>query len=167
VERDEFEKVYWELHPGLLGYARGQLDDAAAHDAVAATFLTLWQKDLAYPVDDGAARRLTALAYEVLRGHVTNEYRSRERRTALWRRLVSDGERIVDSVRHSDGASSVRYWLGRLSDADRHVIALFNVGYSVEEMAEILGCSVPAAARRRDRAKARLREIITTDGGGR
>ncbi|MFT4081757.1 MAG: sigma-70 family RNA polymerase sigma factor [Nocardioides sp.] len=165
--RDEFEKIYWELHPRLLAYARGQLDDAGAYDVVASTFETLWKKELVYPADDqGGWKQFTALAFQVLKGHVSNEYRSRHRRASLWRRLLVLGpepETSVDSSAHVDSAEAARDWLSRLSEADRHVIALFNAGYSTKETAEILSCSVSAAARRRDRAKQRLREIVNRE----
>lgn len=171
VERDEFEKVYWALHPKLLAYARGQLDEASAYDVTASAFETLWKKNLTFPTDDSDGwRRLTSLAFEVLKGHVRNEYRSRRRRIALWRRAVllgSSEEATEDSSIQIDDAAAAREWLSQLSQDDRHVIALFNAGYSTDEMADILRCSPAAAARRRDRAKDRLRAIVARDGGER
>lgn len=164
MNEENFEQLYWQLHPKLLRYALGLLDEAAANDAVAATFETLLRKRISVS-DEIGERKAIALAFMVLRGHVSHEFRARKRRTSLGLRLArqpqpDDGRDLAEDV---TTASEVRRWLALLSEADRHVIALFNAGYSTQEMAEILGCSVGAVARRRDRAKNRLRAVIERD----
>jgi len=169
MEPEDFEKLYDVLCPRLLCCARSQLDDATADDVVAATFETLWKKGLAFPGDQREWRRIVSLAHQVLKGHIGNEYRSRQRRASLWRRLASHHPGDEPCVEAADlpGGDSVTRWLSRLGENDRHVIALFHAGYSVEEMAQILRCSVAAATRRRDRARQRLRKIVSgREAGG-
>lgn len=164
MQDQEFEQLYWQLQPRLLGYALAQLDEAAAYDAVAATFETLLRKDV--PLANGRARRQAiALAFAILRGHVSHEYRARRRRTSLQSHIADQPQsgRNPDIADDIAAASAVHSWLAALSESDRHVIALYNAGHSTQEIAAVLGCSVAAAARRRDRAKLRLRTIIERD----
>ena len=167
MQEHEFESVFWALYPRLLQYARFQLDDAGADDVVAEVFLTLWRKDLPAPTTTAAERGLWALAFQVLHGHLSNEYRSLRRRRALRRRLrlqqpVVGSAAMADSVAVED-QSAIEYWLGQLSPADREVVLLFNAGFRTDEIALILGCSPASAAKRRTRAAARLRTIVTQD----
>lgn len=165
----EFEKVFWVLQPQLMRHARLHLDPSAAEDAVSMTLLTLWGKSLPYPTDEVAERRLRSLAYVVLTGHIRNEHRSRRRRQSLVDRMT-----LITGTQHqprtdaSEGLlqrESIRYWLSKLRLADRMVITLFNEGFDTEEIAQILNCSVAAAAKRRTRARKRLRAIVDDERG--
>ncbi|WP_300680034.1 sigma-70 family RNA polymerase sigma factor [Nocardioides sp.] len=167
MNEHEFEKVFWVVQPQLVRFALTQLDRAGAEDAVSNTLLALWRKDLDYPEDAVAERQLQSLAFQVLSGHVSNEYRSRRRRRALLDRLATlrEGELVAAGDIAGDAAAQAEsnQWLGRLSPADRQVITLFNEGFDIEETARILGCSASAASKRRTRARDRLRAIVTAD----
>ena len=168
MEAREFEKVFWVLHPQLLRHARYQLDPAGAEDVVAETLTTLWTKSLPYPASDDEERGLRALAYQVLSGHIRNEYRSRRRRRALSDRVTAyageDLSRDISPV-DVDEEAAVHHWLRQLSVDDREVILLFNAGFDLAESAQILGCSPAAAAKRRSRARDRLRAIVERERG--
>lgn len=168
MEAHEFEKVFWVLQPQLLRYARYQLDPAGAEDVVAETLTTLWVKSLPLPRSDEEERGLRALAYQVLGGHVRNEYRSRRRRRALADRVIAqslDGVAKGPSAVDVDEEGSIQHWLQQLSSDDREVILLFNAGFDLAESAQILGCSFAAAAKRRTRARDRLRLIVERERG--
>lgn len=170
MEAYEFEKVFWVLQPQLLTYARYQLDPAGADDVVAETLTTLWVKSLPYPVTDEEDRGLRALAYQVLGGHIRNEYRSRRRRRALSERAMaqpSDAGAGGVSQTDVEDEAAIDHWLQQLSVDDREVILLFNAGFEIAEMARILGCSAAAAAKRRTRARDRLRAIVEREKGHR
>ena len=162
MQDEDFEQLYWQLQPKLLGYALGLLDESAAYDAVAATFETLLRKKATL---GGEFPQQQALAFSILRGHVSHEYRSRRRRTSLRLHIARqpDPGRTRDIADDIASESALRSWLAALPESDRHVIALFNSGHSTQEIAELLGCSLAAAARRRDRAKNRLRTIVERD----
>lgn len=168
MDDGEFEKVFWVIQPQLMRYALTQLDLSAAEDAVSSTFETLLSKELAFPASDGEERRLRALAYEVLGSHVRNEYRSRKRRQALMDRIGLLGARressrdIADDIAEQD---AIDYWLGQLSVEDQQVILLFNAGLKAAEIAQVLGCTPDAAAKRRGRARDRLRRIVNKERG--
>lgn len=168
MDAREFEKVFWVLQPQLLRHARHQLDPAGAEDVVAETLTTLWVKSLPLPTSDDEERGLRALAYQVLGGHIRNEYRSRRRRRALAERVVAqpvDGIARDVSPDDVDDDGAIRHWLGQLSVDDREVILLFNAGFDLAESARILGCSFSAAAKRRTRARERLRAIVERERG--
>jgi RNA polymerase sigma factor (sigma-70 family) len=170
VDAREFEKVFWVLQPQLLRHARYQLDPTGAEDVVAETLTTLWVKSLPYPTSVDEERGLRALAYQVLGGHIRNEYRSRRRRRALADRVVAqpvDGIARGVSTADVDDEAAIQHWLHQLSVDDREVILLFNAGFDLAESAQILGCSFAAAAKRRTRARDRLRTVVERERGRR
>lgn len=165
----EFEKVFWVLQPQLLHYASSHLDRAAAEDAVSNTLLSLLRKPLAYPRDDGEERGLRSLAFKILIGHISNEHRSRRRRQALSIRLTSREQGMTTEPSPEAtviGQATVDTWLDRMSPSDRHIILLFNAGFDARELANILGCSEAAAAKRRARARDRLKAMIDNEREG-
>ena len=163
----EFEKVFWVLQPQLVRFAAAQLDWASADDVVSSTLLSLVQKSLSYPKDEAGERQLRTFAFRVLVGHIQNEQRSARRRRALSTRLIAR-QRPDDVVPPLDGdvmeQSRVDGWIAQLPADDQPVILLFNAGFDIRETAEILGCSREAAAKRRARARDRLRSIIEAEG---
>lgn len=172
MEEREFEKLFWVIQPQLMRYARTRLDFAAAEDAVSNTLMTLLAKTLEFPSNEAEERALRILAFQVLNGHIRNEYRSRQRRQALVERVgtLSPRPESVDSAGVDIAAevveqSAIDHWLGQLSAEDQQVILLFNAGLQAAEIAEVLGCSVAAAAKRRARARNRLRAIVTKERG--
>lgn len=168
MDDPEFEKVFWMIQPQLMRYALTQLDTAGAEDAVSGTFLTLWRKQLRFPSSEVEERQLWALAYEVLNGYVRNEYRARRRRFALTgriSRLDSQSELVPDVGAAIAHQGEVEYWIGQLSVDDQRVVLLFNAGFDTDELAQILGCTPAAAAKRRTRARNRLREIVSKERG--
>lgn len=151
------------LRPRLLRYAVAQLDPATSEDMVAETLLAIYRKDLAYPRDPGEVRGLYALAFAILAGLIANEYRARRRRTALTEKLVSRLEFPATVPSHEErltGQWEVVDLLRLIPQADRSVLLLFNAGFTTDEVADILGCSPAAAAKRRTRAKARLQSML-------
>ena len=163
----EFEKVFWVLQPQLLRFAAAQLDWASAEDAVSSTLLSLVRKPLTYPKNEAEERQLRTFAFKVLIGHIQNEQRSARRRRALSTKLVT-WQRPDEMVPSIDGdvleRSRVDGWIAHLPADDQPVILLFNAGFDIRETAEILGCSREAAAKRRARARDRLRNIIEAEG---
>lgn len=160
-----FDEVYWLLQPQLMRYAIGLLDPVSAEDMVSMTFLTLFRKGvLAKPSSTAGHHGLRRLAYKVLDGFIKNEYRRRKRRDALNERLIAMGE-YPDAHPGPDWTVDQRVdleqLLALLSPEHRQAILLFNAGFSVADCAEIQGCSVTAAAKRRSRARQVLRGIVT------
>lgn len=112
---------------------------------------------------DGIEREVRALAFTVLRGEIRNEYRARKRRADLTRRTaLMDPRPELAPDRHDAVVDrrSVAYWLSHLSRADQEVILLINADFAIEEIAGMLNCSVTAVAKRRTRARRRLKEVL-------
>lgn len=163
MDRQEFEKFYWEIYPELLRFARRQGVSDDAEDVVANAFLTLWRKDLPAVITDDEFRGLRALAYEVVRGHLLNEQRSRLRRRALGDRLASQMRSRLQET--AVQPASVEELLSRLSPADREVVLLTHAGFVSGEIAQILKIPRAAAEKRQSRAKKRLRAIMESERG--
>lgn len=167
MDNADFEKVFWVIQPKLMRYASAHLDPASAEDVVSATFVTLLQKELEPPQTASEEHGQRALAFKILNGLIANEYRSRGRRAALREKLVSDKgishESAVTDL-NKNSHDQLSYWLDKLSKKDKQIILLFNAGFDIEETADVFGISYSSAAKRRSRAKERLRKIIEEEG---
>lgn len=165
---DDFKKVYWALRPKLLRYARAYLDATGAEEVVADALTDVWRRDMNFPATDTAVRELEVFAYGKLRGHISNEYRSRRRRTALVEQLALHqlGERH-QLVEDADASSRLAtdHWLSQLEPGDRATLLLYNAGFTIREMAGIFDCSLAAAGKRVTRARGRLRAIVERERG--
>lgn len=156
------------IQPRLMKYATAQFDAATAEDIVSESLLVLYRKQPPLPRTEGEERALRALAFEILYGLIRNEHRAKRRRMALVERLIAHRELPGAAPSHEMAISERSHAaqvLGRLSPDDRDVLLLFNAGFDASEMAQILGCSTEAAAKRRHRARARLREILADAEG--
>jgi RNA polymerase sigma factor (sigma-70 family) len=167
VDEREFEKVYWELHPQLLRHAKHYLDPTGAEDIASVTMWKVWDEGLAYPASVEEQRELRAFAFRVLTNNIRNEYRARKRRKNLRNALAAQEAirpQYQDDTAATDSRLTIDRWLSLLSESDRDVILLFNAGFTAEKIANILGCSPSAAAKRCSRARTRLRSIVEAEG---
>jgi RNA polymerase sigma factor (sigma-70 family) len=165
MDVQEFEKFYWATYPELLGYARSQTGYANADDVVSNTFLTLWLKDLDYPTSDLEHRKLRALAYAVVHGHVQNDKRSQARQRSLTEKFGAHLRTTTPASSSDDLESEIANSLEQLTEKDREIVLLFHAGFSTREIAEILHISPHSAQKRQSRAKSRLRAILENERG--
>lgn len=152
--RDEkwFVELYERAYSDVLRYARRRVDEDAARDAAAETFLVAWRR-----LDVIPAEPLPWL-YRVARGVLANEFRrsGRQRRTA--RRIASSSPEVpsdpADRIGETEAVAAV---LAALSEGDREVISLVAwEGLEAQAAAQVVGCSAGAFAVRLHRARQRL-----------
>lgn len=150
-----------ELTPDLLRYFLSRLDDREdAADAVADTLLVLWKKRRAVPQELEDARRY---AFGIARNVLHSWRRGGGRRNAL-------ADRLRATVREEalDDASpdlDLRAALQRLSEKDRELVLLVAWdGFTVADAGRVIGVSPDAARARYSRARAALRELLTSGG---
>lgn len=144
-----------------MAFARRRVDDAAADDVVAETFLVAWRR-----LDDVPPRPLPWL-YGVAHRVLANHYRGVARRDRLATRVSAVAPRAA-LPSEVDGDDVVPAAFAGLSPRDREVLALAAwEELDAVEIALVLGCSPNAAALRLSRARQRFRLALTTNEGGR
>ncbi|BEL05238.1 RNA polymerase sigma factor [Actinoplanes sichuanensis] len=155
---ERFTVLYEQHYDAVERYVRRRLDDAAVRDVVAEVFLVAWRRLPEVPAEAlpwlyGTARRILA-----------NEVRGAGRRAALTARAADHGEFWADD--HADavvGRVSLTAALAGLSEPDAEALRLVGwEGLTLRQAAKAAGCSLPAFAMRLHRARARLRQALST-----
>lgn len=142
--------------PGLLAYFVRRVairEDAA--DLLAETLLIMWRRREGIPADETRARMWTyGVARKVLSGH----RRGTRRRDALGERLRGELALRPDPSPSSD-LDAAQELLDLLPELDREILRLsFWEGFSLAEIAGILGKRPGMVRSRHSRALAKLRE---------
>jgi RNA polymerase sigma-70 factor (ECF subfamily) len=184
-ERGAFEKLVEEAHPVIWKRVFARLGDEGLADEVATrTFSRAWENRGSYDPELANARTWLSTIADRLALDALDQRRRQHRREVLGLeapRPVSgeEGEALQapefeDEVEAAppEGADRpfvralVAEALGRLSEADRRVLVLRDVeGRSYEEIAGLLGCTVPAVGPRLTRARERLRQALDPEVG--
>jgi RNA polymerase sigma factor (sigma-70 family) len=162
-----FRSLYEEHYRSIQAYAvrrAGSPDDVA--DVVAEVFTIAWRRLARIP--EPPADRLWL--YGVARRVVAGKLRSARRRRQLTARLQASHAANRNPGGHDQDSARDRLAvaIARLRPAEREALALVLWDeLSHAEAAQVLGCSVNAVAIRVHRAKARLRDALTsTDQAG-
>ena len=148
----EFYRAHYSL---ILTTCERRLSDRkAAEDATAEVFRVAWERAK-------VGKELTlAWLYVVARNLVGREYRRNRRRPT---HVLTAVEPAVEGTASADRALEVRAALTRLKPAERELLFMaYWEDLSPEEMAGILGCSVPALWVRLNRARTALRLRLST-----
>jgi RNA polymerase sigma-70 factor, ECF subfamily len=162
-DKERFEQVFRDHARTVLSFVLTRTRPEEAKDVVAQTFLVAWRRFSELPEEPlpwliGVARRTLA-----------DGHRADRRREALWRRLSGKyGVTSVDvdvperlHLRGSIGAA-----LHSLSPDDRDILVLVAwEGFTVERLAESLGCSKPTASVRLHRARRRFAALLDKADG--
>ena len=142
--RDEkwFVELYNSAYSDVLRYARRRVDEDAARDAAAETFLVAWRR-----LDVIPAEPLPWL-YGVARGVLANEVRRSRRQIRTASRVAASLPEVPTD--HSDRISEtemVAAALASLSEGDREVISLVAwEGLEIQAAARVVGCTPGAFA---------------------
>ena len=140
--------------PAVLDYFGRRVAHADAADLLGETLVVVWRKAGSIPSDETRARMwLYGVARRVLSGH----RRSAVRRTALAERLRL--ELAIDHPEPDDALrDAVRGHISALPELDREIIGLvYWEGFSLAEVATILGMRPATVRSRHARAREKLR----------
>jgi len=140
--------------PAVLDYFGRRVAHADAADLLGETLVVVWRKAGSIPSDETRARMwLYGVARRVLSGH----RRSAVRRTALAERLRLELE--IDRPEPDDALrDAVRGHISALPELDREIIGLvYWEGFSLAEVATILGMRPATVRSRHARAREKLR----------
>jgi RNA polymerase sigma-70 factor, ECF subfamily len=157
----EFESLYREHVDGVLAYALSRTTREAAIEVVESTFLVAWQRFAEIPESTrpwliGVARRVLA-----------DQRRATGRREALGVRINATraGDLFgVDPAEEVTDRASALDALGRLGDPDRELLCLIGWdGLTLDEAAQVLGCSRAALKVRLHRARRRFENALADE----
>jgi RNA polymerase sigma-70 factor (ECF subfamily) len=152
--RDEkwFVELYERTYAGVLRYARRRVDDDAARDVAAETFLVAWRRL------DGIPAEPLPWLYGVARGILANESRRSRRHDRTAKRIAASSRNVpADQSDRVGETALVAAALATLSESDREVISLVAwEGLEAGAAAQAVGCSAGAFAVRLHRARKRL-----------
>ncbi len=153
---EAFAALYQSVASDLVSFANGMLrDTGAAEDAVQQAFLELAR---AAHTIRGDGRSLRAWLYRSVRFTCLDEIRRRKRRPEYPTEDLPDAE-DADSV--EEGDPKLHEALMNLGERHRAILVLRHViGYSVDEVAEILDSNRTAIYAASARAERRLRREI-------
>ena len=167
VQEKQFEAMFAELYPVVLGYAARRTQWHVAEDVAAQVFLVAWHRLDVVP-DDDEHRKAWILV--VARNILANSQRARLRSARLDVRLragLAAGIPVVEL----DPADVVAERLvagtamRRLGPRDQEILQLAAWdGLDLEGLATVLGCSTGAAAMRLHRARTRLERLLQVGG---
>jgi RNA polymerase sigma factor (sigma-70 family) len=170
LEIEEFERFFTTMRPRLVRAAMRTLDAETADEAAVSTLHTIWTKNVAAPRDASERLQLQALSFRILDGHVRNAQRGRSRRARLLDTLVDHHgvsrtvePDVAESVEHDDAELAVRELLDELSPKEREVVTLVIDGFTVGEIAVVLGKRPGAISMRLNRARRHLERAMGRD----
>ncbi len=157
-DKERFEQVFRDTARTVLSFVLTRTGPEEAKDVVAQTFLVAWRRIADLPDEPlpwliGVARRTVA-----------DKRRADHRREALWDRMSSKYPQTVvdaDVVEQLHLRGSIGDALQALSPDDRDILVLVAwEGFTVEQLAEALGCSKPTASVRLHRARRRFAALL-------
>lgn len=140
-----FEALFRALHPGLVRFAAGFAESAAAaDDLVQEAFVRIWERRERLD----PARSVRALLFQTVRNLGLNRSRDRATRQAKLDDLGADRTAstalpLPDAhAEAADTGEKLRAWLGDLPDRQREALRLTRFeGLSHDEAAEVMGVS--------------------------
>ena len=141
--------------PSVLDYfGRRTASREDAADLLSETLLVIWRRAKAVPADDTEARMWM---FGVARKVLTTHRRAAGRRAGLAEKLESTVARTEPTLDHDE----LRDLIDALGDPDREIVRLFYwEGFSLVEVAGILGMREATVRSRMARARTKLRDAL-------
>lgn len=156
LDEEWFAEFYRRRYPAILAYGVRRVGPEAARDLAAEVFLVVWRRGLQLP----EAEELPWL-YTTARKIAANHLRSRDRHTALTRRvaavLAAGVAEQLDPMTAVDAGVDVRAALATLAPKDQEALLLVEwEGLDQATAAEVVGCRPGTFKVRLHRARKRL-----------
>jgi RNA polymerase sigma-70 factor, ECF subfamily len=156
---ERFSVLYEGSYGAIYAYACRRVGSEAADEIAAETFLVAWRKFDALPAEP------LPWLYGVARNVVLRHHDELVRRQQAWAGLVRDRTSRSPLASEDGEAPGLREAWGRLSAADREVLALVAwEQLSVADAAKAVGCSAPVFSVRLHRARRRLERLLAAAG---
>ena len=161
-----YRLMYDAHYRAVLAYCLRRAGSADAQDAAAEVFTIAWRRFDKVPLDESQLPWLYGVAYRVL----SHQWRAEARRTRLTTRMASlralPSQSPDSQVVQRQDYELVRRAAAQLKPLDREVLQLVMwEEMSHDQVAEMLGSTVPAVKQRVHRAKRRLAREFKILGG--
>jgi RNA polymerase sigma-70 factor, ECF subfamily len=161
-DRRALQELYLGYHPRL---ARFLLRFTQRHENIEEiindTFLVVWQNAAAFRSDSQVSTWIFGIAYRTALKSIR-----RQRNHTAARNLGEYPEQAVDPVRDTEVRDWVVRGLDRLPIEQRLTVELsYNMGHSLQEIAEITGAPVGTVKTRMFHARRKLRHYLPALGG--
>lgn len=155
MTKERFEHLAKTYTDSAFRLAFSRLKNRAdAHDVTQETLLKLWKTDKRFESDDHAKNWLMRVTMNECRKH----WRS------PWSRRESFDEFARDMVFEQEQSRDLFYAIMALEDKYRTVIVLYYYeGYSISEIARLLGLPAGTVGTRLRRAREQLKHYLTED----
>lgn len=166
AESEVFGRLYDAHHAPVMAYCARRAGRQAAADLTAEVFTVAWRRLDDVPTGDGSLPWLYGVAYRV----VSHHWRSQGRRQRLGTLLSSEphpmGSGPETQLVQREEYSRVIRALSRLREKDQEVLRLCTwEELDHEQVAAVLGTTVPAVRQRFHRAKKALLREFERAGG--
>ena len=157
-----FTRVYEAHYADVLAYCARRVNRTEAEDVASEVFVVLWRRMDRFE-DEAPLPWLYSVAYRA----ISNRRRGTQRRLRLSEQLRGLGngeaEPAEDVVVRREQDRVVLEAISKLRPADQEVLRLAAWEESSAPLiAEVVGCSVPAAEQRLHRAKRRLAKVLSS-----
>lgn len=150
-----FSEVFRSTYPDVLGYLRRRVEHQVAEDLAAEVFTIAWDQW------DSVPREVRPWLFGVARNLLADDRRRQGRRRRLELRVAAGQPLPDDDIAFAAASLDLRLAWGRLTDAEREVLALVTWdGLTGREAAQVLGCTRAAFSVRLTRARRRLRGLV-------
>lgn len=157
----QFDALYDALHRPVYAYFSTCFGPHAAEDLTQLTFLRVWRHLQANPVFTPDNARAWVFRIAV---NCKNDWLRRKQREGTPLALPEQQPSGDPSPDQLDEAAAVSAALGRLSDADRDLLLLKNLGLTSEELGRLLHLSASAVRSRTAAAKKRFVQTLRECG---
>jgi RNA polymerase sigma-70 factor (ECF subfamily) len=156
-DRRALEELYLAYHPRLARFLwRFTQRHENIEEIINDTFMVVWQNADEFRSDSQVSTWIFGIAY---RTALKSMRRQKDHTTA--RDLDEWPEQTVDPVRHTEVQDWVEQGLDRLPIEQRLTVELaYNMGHSLEEIAEITGAPVGTVKARLFHAREKLRRYL-------
>lgn len=158
-DRDKFERLYREYRGLMYHVAYGILRSGPeAEDAVHQAFVKIAEN--LDKVGEPVCPKTQSYVVIIAEHQAIDQYRRRQRHPS-----VELAEEVMGMEAPYEGEDALAACILKLPARYREMILLrYHHGYSVREIAGLLGLSLPAASKLEQRAKKRLRELCEKEG---
>ena len=167
-----FESLFDRYHLDIVRYCATRVGDLLAEDVAQAVFRVVWTKLGTFEPN----RPIGHWLYAIAKRECQRTFRNASKRQILTYTFRKDIQEAAHSSRSPSPDMSLEYrtqndqLIDGLAQLRQEDMIILNMRYrrelSVAEIAEIIGTSQKTAHKRLERARRRLREIITNDAQG-
>jgi|SRR5664279_732928 len=161
----QFEEFFRQQFPRLVHFAARSLGTDVGEDVALRTLEKVWSKHLPQPSSDQERDHLERLGFAIARGLIRNELRSQRRRSLLHRKVEHDAAIAANTEAQVGTEGALPAWVSDVPRADQELLFWLAQGFTVAEIAGIMGCSPAAARKRLSRIRTRIAsQVISRDG---